>query len=361
MRVSAFISELSRGGAQGVFINVVNYLYEYGIEIEVVVENLYNPVHKKDLHSKINVVNFNVPSSKRALPGLKNYLNSHTFDYALVFGGEFAVNLYLIRKIINKDFKIIGRCLNTLSLEFDHAESFFRKQITSRLIKRYFHKIDYVIAQSEGMAKDLIENWNFKKEKVTVINNAMQPKYEEEMNSHYINKKENYIMYAGRFEKQKGLSFLINSFSQLEDKEIQLKLIGSGKMEENLRALVKDLGIDNRVEFIGYTTSLIEFYKKAKVFVLTSYFEGFPNVLVESIACGTPVVSFDMPSGANEIIDDQVNGYLVSYLNTKELTLRLNDAIKKEWNPIEIKKTAKKFSRDVIMSKYLEIFNYVDV
>lgn len=143
MKVVAFICDLSKGGAQGVFVNVVNYLYENRIDVEIVVQSLEDPVYKNKLNNTIQITSLDVKNAKKMILPLKEYLKKNEFTHAFVFGPEIAINLYLLRKWMKLNFKIIGRSLNTLTQEFSYADSFFRKKITATLIKNYFHRIDF--------------------------------------------------------------------------------------------------------------------------------------------------------------------------------------------------------------------------
>ncbi len=355
MKVVAFICNLSKGGAQGVFVNVVNYIYKRGIEIDVVVQSMDNPIYMEKLDKKISITSLEATNAKRMLLPLKKYLKKHEFTHALVFGSEIAINLYFLRKCLRRDFKIIGRSLNTLTQEFSYADGFFRKQITSRLIKKFFHKIDFAIAQSNNMKDDMVANWGFSEEKVVVINNALQPEYEDEAVSNSQSDKEDYIMYAGRLEKQKGIEMLLQAFSMLNEKTIDLKIIGSGSLKDNLVRQCEELGIEDRVTFIEHKTKIMDYYKRARIVVMTSYFEGFPNVLVEAIACGTPIVSYDLPSGPREIIVEGVNGYLVPYLDIVKFSKALDLALTKNWNAKKIKETSFRYFRENIMPKYIRV------
>ena len=362
IKIVAFIFDLSHGGAQGVLVNVCNYLNSLdNVIVEVVVQNLNNPIYKKELDPNIQVTSFDVNSARKMLKPLKKYLNSNEFDYAFAFSPEIAVNLVLARRSTKKNFKIVGRCINTLSIEFKHTKSFFRKYITNNLIKRYYKSVDIAVAQSQGMASDLVKNFNFDEKKIVIINNAMNPLFEAEAKeTQKQNLKENYILYVGRLEQQKGLTFLLDSFKMLKDKNVMLYLVGNGSQRQELEMLSKEYGINERIKFVEYTRDVIDYYKRAKITVLSSYFEGFPNVLVESIACGTPVVSFDLPSGPSEIIIENKNGYLVDYLDCQQLAEKIDKSLLNEWDESIIKTTSMRYSKENIMSKYRDLFLYND-
>lgn len=355
MKVVAFICNLSKGGAQGVFVNVVNYIHKQGISVDIVVQSMEDPVYRDMLDKKISITSLDAPNAKRMILPLKKYLKKNEFTHAFVFGPEIAINLYYLRKWMRRDFRIIARSLNTLTQEYTYADGFFRKRITSNLIRIFFNKIDFAIAQSANMKDDMIANWGVNEEKIVVINNALQPAYEDEAVRNRQNDKENYIMYAGRLEKQKGLEMLLQAFSMLNEKTIGLKIIGSGSLKDDLERQCKDLGIEDRVSFIEHTREIMEYYKKARIVAITSYFEGFPNVLVEAIACGTPVVAYDLPSGPKEIIIEGVNGHLVPYLDVEQFSKTLDLTLQEYWNEETVKKTSLRYMRKEIMPKYIDV------
>jgi len=355
-RVVAFISHLSKGGAQRVFVNVINYLHRNGIDVKVVTQTLDDAVYQDEIDKGIEIVDLKAPSAKASLPQLLKYLKNNDIDCAIAFSPELAVNLWLVRKFLRKRFAIVGRCINTLSYELKYADSFFRKHITHNLIKWFYHRVDHVIAQSSGMAEDLVENFGFRSEQVTVINNPVAPIFEAEMENESDDIiRENAILYVGRLEQQKGLQMLLNAFANMSNKSAMLYIVGSGSQKEELEQLALELKINDRVNFIDHTKQIIEYYKKVKVTALSSYFEGFPNVLIESIACGTPVVAYDLPSGPKEIIQENDNGFLVKYLDVQELSEKLDLALDKSWNSYLVKKTAERYSAKYIMEKYKKL------
>lgn len=354
MKITGFIFNLSKGGAQGVFTTMINYFYDNGYDVEVVVQSLEDPIYSEKLRSGINVISLDANSAKDSLLALVKYVRHHEIENAWVYGPELAVNLYLAKTINKQKFPIYARSINTLSVEFSHTKSMFRKYVTHSLIKLFYKKVDAIVAQSNQMGQDLIENYGFGKNKVEVINNALADKYEIELKSSKTYEKLDYILYAGRLEPQKGLVMLIQAFSKMHNQSISLYIVGDGSQKCELTELCKELKIENRVKFISYASNLEEYYRTAKITVLTSFYEGFPNVLIESIACGTPVVAFDLPSGPNEIITTD-NGVLVEYLNVDAFSKACDEAIEKQWNTELIKNSAMKYDREIILNKYIDL------
>ena len=352
--ITIFIASLGGGGAENVCKNVVNYFANNNVKVTLVLNNLKNQVYLNDIDNRVKIDILDVNSMKSLPIKLFEYVKVNNIEKALVFSYEISIILLFIRKLTKKDFLIYSRCINTISYERKYEKSFFRKYITHTIIKLFYSKVDFIISQSKNMSIDLINNYNCSIQNIYTINNPLSANFIEEFNSDKVIERKNYILFIGRLEEQKGVKILIDAFYNINDKEIELIIIGKGSQNEELHKKVNELGLQERIKFIGFTKNAIQFYREAKLVVLTSYFEGFPNVLIESIACGTPIVSFDCPSGPNEIILEDKNGFLVNYLDEDDLVNKLNKALSKKWDSKIIKNSARRYDVNYIMNNYIK-------
>lgn len=129
----------------------------------------------------------------------------------------------------------------------------------------------------------------------------------------------NYILYAGRLNKLKGLDYLLEAYSKIETSH-RLIIIGKGPEENRLKEYVKLLNLNNKVDFVPWVTQekLREYLSKCTVFVLPSLFETFGIVLLEAMASGKPVIASDI-MGPKDIILNGINGILFEKGNIEEL------------------------------------------
>ncbi|GAB7217990.1 hypothetical protein OS42_46040 [Dickeya oryzae] len=171
--------------------------------------------------------------------------------------------------------------------------------------------------------------------------------------------KNNYLLCIGRLEEQKCFSHAIHAFSIVHQRypSLRLKIVGKGSQEDELKSLAMKLNIESVVDFEGFKSDVKLYYLDALATILTSKYEGFPNVLLESIALGTPIIAYDCPNGPREIIIDGVNGYLADYLNIDSLIANIFNFLEKEWIPERVRKTALCYKEDAILGEYISLLN----
>jgi glycosyltransferase involved in cell wall biosynthesis len=165
---------------------------------------------------------------------------------------------------------------------------------------------------------DAVDNWRIRKEKIEIIHNPqdiseLQRRAAELPDHEWLrNKTVPVIIGAGRLTRQKGFDKLLAAFTLVSNRrDARLLILGRGELEGDLRAIANESGISDRVQFLGFQTNHLQYISRADVFVLSSIWEAMPMVIAETMAVGTPIVSFDCPSGPREMLDGGECGFLV--------------------------------------------------
>ena len=164
------------------------------------------------------------------------------------------------------------------------------------------------------------------------------------------------ILFVGRFNiKVKGIDYLIKIMRKVfeKDKEIKLIMVGDGDDKYKIENLIKRNGLENNIILEGTTTDIEKYYLNSDVTVSTSRWEGFGMVIVESMACGVPVVCFDN-YGPNEIISDGENGYLIPKFNIDEFANKLIKLMNCYEEREKMGKAARRRARDFYLNEILE-------
>ncbi len=170
------------------------------------------------------------------------------------------------------------------------------------------------------------------------------------------------IIAVGRLEKQKGFDILINAYARLSQDFIDwdLVVLGDGSEHDRLKEQICRKGVSSRISLPGRVGNIADWYARADFFVMSSRFEGFPNVLVEAMAYGLPAVSFDCDTGPEDIIENEKNGILVSFEDgTKGLSEAMAEMMRDEAKRNRMSKSStmvrSKFSMKSVGSQWNQV------
>ncbi|BDM65193.1 hypothetical protein NFHSH190041_26450 [Shewanella sp. NFH-SH190041] len=357
-KVTFLISSLAGGGAEGVCVNISNGLAEQGWDVTLLVLNLKNSVFLDRVSKKVAIKELKVNQARQAFFKLRDFIKKNNVQKLVVFNYELTIMSIFVRYTLFRKFKIITRNINTISENINSDQISFLVRFT---IKKFYAKADHVINQCNGMQNDLLKVIPALKNKSSVIYNPVNSsieKFSENINFNNI-EKGNYILCVGRLEEQKAFHYAIEVFSRIYNKYpgLRLKIVGQGSLEQDLKQLAVKIGVSKFVDFEGFKKDIKPYYLGANLTLMTSLYEGFPNVLVESITLGTPVVSFDCQNGPSEIIIPEVNGYLIKQFNIGELSLMVDKILKKNliFNYLDVKKSSVNYSNEFILKQWLSL------
>lgn len=212
-----------------------------------------------------------------------------------------------------------------------------------------------IIAQTETAKQQKIKMLG-KYENIQVIPNPIRPLIV------YNNiPKEKIILGVGRHYEVKGFDRLIKAFAKLSQPDWKLLIAGSeGPHTNELNALVKNLNLIGKVEFLGPIKEIDKLFQKSKIFVLPSRSEGFPNALIEAMANGLACVSFDINAGPSDVIINKENGFLIKDGDIDELANKIDFLITHEEERLQMGQNAKKLKDQLSLSQIADLFfNFV--
>ncbi|WP_298901891.1 glycosyltransferase [uncultured Psychroserpens sp.] len=289
--------DLIGGGAQQVLFTIINYFIDQGKQCTVVF--LVNKKHRgwESLEDKCTIVYLNNSSVYKGFFGAAKYIRTlnklndikHTISSQALINGLLG---FLKYTRVLKHTKLILRESTSIFLRFKGFKLLLYK--TAYIMG--YKKADVIICQTDLMKSQLLQAlpWLKKKESVIVIPNPV--------NLDEISKKaqqqvtfniDNFIVAAGRFIPEKGFDILIDAFQLLKDKTLKLVILGVGTKEEEQKLVqqIKTLDLQKRVILYGYVSNVYPIFKKARLCVVSSRIEGFPNVLLQMMSQNDHVVS----------------------------------------------------------------------
>ena len=355
-KITFLISSLAGGGTEGVCVNIANGLSQRGWIVDLLVLNCKDEVYTNRLRKEVNLIVLDVNNARYSLIPILKYLIKYKPQKILVFNYELAIILVLLKKCFSLKISIIARNMNAFSKNIDKNSMKWNDKIINAVIIKLYCKVDYVINQCIGMRDDLLNVYPELKYKTNFIYNPVSEVIENNDIIYEISDDapEEYLLCVGRLEEQKAVHYAIEALSELllSYPMLRLKIVGQGSLECELKKLTVDLNIENRVDFEGFQKNIVPYYLNARATLLTSLYEGFPNVLVESITIGTPVISFNCTSGPSEIIQNGVNGYLVDDFKTKQLIEACKKTLETNWSKEEIIKSSKQYRLDDVINRY---------
>ncbi len=369
--ISVFLPALAGGGAERAMIHLAQGFAARGFKADLVVaqvEGAYAAklppeIHLVDLQAKFPVV-----VSKTF--ALRRYLRE-TQPAFLVTTLDIANAAAWAKRLAGVPTQVV-MCVQThLSQQFqDRAGGV--GLIRPHLVRWFYPWSDRIVAASQGVADDLSTLSGIPRETIRVIYNpVVMPSLFERMQAPvehpwFEEGEPPVILGVGRLVKQKDFLTLVQAFAQVrQQRPARLMILGEPDPREpqikpELEATIQELGMSADVALPGFVDNPYAYMSKAAVFVLSSIYEGFGNVVAEAIATGTSVVSTDCESGPAEILAHGKYGKLVPVKNVNALAHEILATLDQPTDPTLLQQRAQAFTIEAIADQYLEVFRDLD-
>ncbi len=331
MKVLVLHGHLSMGGEERVLINVLKNLVELNYDVDLLItwdhreNNLFeNEIPEKvnyeflfenyDGKSKIIKEIFRLRAKSSYLKKVEKIVKERKYDIVI----DYSSNLLKYKDL---DIKVPV-------FAWIHFSLTFGEKLSGEKVEKYkkqYKKYDKILAICDTMKDEFVEILGMDKNKVELVYNPINleiiKKKAENINLKYKNYlNDDYFLQVSRLTQQKQPEHLVDIYYKLKQCGIKEKLyfIGDGEKVELIKQQIKKYKLENDVILLGQIENPYPFFKNAKLFVHTAKYEGLPTVLLESLAFGTPVVSYDCPTGPKDILGKNSEyGELIS-LNNKD-------------------------------------------
>ena len=369
--ITIFIPSFRGGGAERAMINLANGLCESylrrGIKIQVsllVVDD--SGEYREEVNHSVRVHSLSRSRALFSFFDLIRFYNTEHPDVVISSMPHLNMLSTLARRFSTTRPKIIVTERSTYS-EFKKYGS-YKDRFLHMFVKRSYLSADAIVAVSEGVADDLCVQFSLGRKDVEVIYNPvisnkilermagdLDPRIAHDLIT------SRFVIAMGSLEQRKGFDTLIRAFHAVTktDDSVNLVILGEGGKRRELESLIARLRLQTRAFMPGFVTNPFPILKNAQVFILSSVVEGLPNVLIQAMACGVPVVATDCPSGPQEILEGGKWGYLVPVGDANSMASAILEQLSGVFPRLPVEQRARFFSVDRAVNAYEDLIGRV--
>lgn len=331
--LAVIMAELGRGGMGKMRIHLMNEFVRRGYRVDLLLGSGRNQ-HQIPIDERVNIVPLRTTNAVFGVPRLAAYLRRRQPEVILTQRLRVNVLAHRARALARSRCRIYatGNTHQSTALE-RYGEGERTRRL--RRLQTYFARNDGIIAVSQGVASDLASLIGWPSSAITVAPNPVITegigRLAREPIDHpwFRDDQPPVIISVGRLQVQKDYPTLLEAFARFRAKhDARLVILGEGPRREEIATRAHELGLDDVFDMPGFVDNVFAYLGRSRVFVLSSAWEGFGNVLAEAMAVDTPVVATDCPSGPAEILDHGRLAPLVPIGDADALA----QAIEQVWN-----------------------------
>lgn len=360
-RLAVLISLSGEGGVERMVLNLVRvFAGEPGLAVDLVLLREESR-HLRDLPPAVHVVRLGVRHSALAVPAIAAYLRRERPDALLAAKDRAGRAALVARRLAGVPTRIVIRLGTTLS-EAIKDRSAVARWLRYRPIRALYGLSDGIVAVSEGVAADVVAITGLTRERVHVIRNpvvtAELARLAAEPADHpwLADAAVPVLMGVGRLTRQKDFPTLLRAFALVrQGRAARLLILGEGRDRQALLELARTLGVGRDVDLPGFQPNPYAWLSRARLFVLSSAWEGSPNALTEAMALGVPVVSTDCRSGPRELLDGGRHGPLAPVGDPVALAAAIGEALDRPLPAEALQAAVREYDARASARRYLDV------
>ena len=331
LRLLFVIPSLQGGGAERVASSLLRHIDRNRFELTLAVLDATDAAYMDDVPEDVEVIVLHCPRVRRAMVKLVRLIWNRKPDVVFSTLGHLNLAIAVLRPLLPNRTRYVARETSIVSLL---PTVFSMPPWWNWAYRRFIGCLDVVVCQSVCMRDDLIDNFGLSPAKALVINNpvdagrirllAAEPISTGISGLERVGSDTIELVAAGNLNRVKGFDLLIEAIALCKNPRLRLTVLGTGPLKEELSRLAVERNVAGQVRFVGFQKNPLPYLAQADAFVLSSRFEGLPNVVLEALACGTPVIATPAPGGVREVLE-RVDGCALAAGVTAEA---LADAIR---------------------------------
>lgn len=351
----------TQGGIESVFMNLANAFAALGLEVDLLV---YPPKGTRsrppNLSDQVNVVDIGHRGKWQGGLAVARYLRRCKPAALLAAGYRCNLMAAIAKNRSRTRSRIVLSVRNTMSRRLAHF-GWLKRQTRSTAMQYAYSQADEIIAVSHGVADDLITHFPHIAGRVRVVYNPInfndiEAKLAVPIDHPWFEQHAPPVLLAvGRLRPQKDYPTLIRAFAKVRERhQCRLVILGEGPERVRIEAIANELGVADHLYMPGIVTNPFPYVRAARLCVMSSAWEGLPNVLLEAMAVGTPIVATDCPSGPREILEDGRHGRLVPVGDATALATSISESLDAPREGECLRRAAKRFEVKSIARAYLD-------
>ncbi len=360
-RLAVLIAFTGDGGVEKMVTNLLQGFVANGVSVDLLLLKARGS-HLERIPPGVRVHRLEAATSIVALPALIRYLRRERPDALLVAKDRASRIALLARRLSGVNTRLVLRMGMHLSGSLQ-GKSALRRWSRFAPVRWLYPWADRIITVSGAIAEDFMHIAQLPPDRFAVIRNPTVPENLETLTAEPVAhpwlarpRDVPVILGVGRLTHQKGFDTLLQAHAQLlRTRPARLILLGEGPDETKLRQLAAQLGSEDHVNFVGFQSNPYAWMARADLFVLSSRFEGSPNVLVEAMAAGTPVVATDCPSGPHEILRGGSVAPLVAVDDWNALASAISRTLDTPPDPEQLRDAVEEYHLATSTQRYLEV------